>query len=719
MNTFRHDLQRKTTLIFKISITLILLLCLFFCVGSCSQIQPKICIKDGQQYCVTQDRIQVITWDACYRRGVNCMGGQCWEYAVEEFNQAIDLRHKDQRHARAYGMHFRDEYFPHRELGISLFRLGKIQESLQELELSMGHLPSARAKYYLNQVRRSSLLETGKDISPPVIHLDFLEVEYLTNQTPFQIKGIIKDDQYVSSISINQKPLFIELSEPTISFTESVDLQEGWNTIRVMAGDLVDRQTHQNINIYLDQQGPLVIFNPIQEDQVIGSDSIKLTAVVYDTSGIVSFTLNQKEALKVGLDQLCLVEQTIPLTPGIKTIPFWTQDRAGNISQGNISLFPKPRRHHLDRRLVCRSPENIKLTLNSLPAQSTGENNIYFDITHPQHEEFTTFYKEIFLEGTIEAQKGIQKIELNGKQLFNVSEIEKIVEKNRENLIQMLARQDRDIENYLQSLYKVVHSCNFYYLNQRIALKDEVTDLHLLVEDTLGNQGSQHYCIQRVPREEVLKSEQRMVLALLPLDAIAAKENTIQNYINSKLIESFISYGRFNLVEREKLPWVLIEKTIQAKGGIYQNNAAQTIGAIAAAEGVICGYIQRREDGTEILARFIEVETGLIRLFHDVFTPHENKENLHNITLGLAMKFRDAFPICTGAIIAKKRKIIRVDFGSEKGIFPGMLYNIFKDEQELIGKANIEDVREGFSEAKISERETALQVNVGYKVRTR
>ncbi|MEW5804504.1 MAG: hypothetical protein AB1847_20620 [bacterium] len=860
------------------------------------------------------------------------MEGQCWEYAIEEFQQAIDLRPKDQRQVRAYGMHFREEYFPHRELGICYYRMGRIEDAIEELELSMSQTPSARAKYYLNQGRRSYLLDNNLDTSPPVIRLELSptepsmnspvesptkspgkslvtslvklsQEEYLTNQTPFHLQGTVMDDRYVAFISVNQKPLFIELAEDTVPFSVPVDLApEGWNSVQVEARDLVDQKVQQSIRVYLDTQGPLVISHFIQQmdqppyqtegeeegageinraegetkaeaenganganetnganeaDEASGTGGtewgkprqIILTVVLYDRSGITSFKLDQRESTRTGLDQLCLIEQNISLTPGVEAISFQAQDRAGNITQGQISLLPE-RRHlkptmqpghmnhltHKDRisnvarmnrvdnmnhlaRVAwngrpdeiwpCHVPlimaeaegkgvEEDEDTLRSKDTTDEAEKNgIYFDITNPPAEDFTTHYQEIFLEGRIRTRKGIRKIELNGQQLFNVSEIQSVMEKHMEELRHKLLEQRKDPERSIQLLREAIESFNIYYLNQRITLagrnaEEKITDLNLRVEDGLGNLGSRHYRIKKVPREEILKSEQRMTLALLPFETTAASREgnsylQLQSYLNTKSLEAFISQGRFNLVEREKFPNLLIEKAIQLEqsgqpgqppgqsrqpvqpvrpgqserseqssiwsgrsiqssqsgqpaqswgGETYQADRAQKIGQMVAAEGVICGYIQKREDGTEILARFVEVKTGIIRLYHDVFTPEESRESLDTITAGLAMKFRDAFPICAGSIIARKGKVIRVDFGSEKGIFPGMIYNIFEDEQDLIARASISEVGKGSSEAEISEGEEGegnksnrgnegdkkakiSRIKAGYRVRTR
>ncbi len=303
----------------KISRTGLFILLLSF-ILCCTSPRPNTCIKDGKEYCINTDWIYVIDWDSCYRRGVSCMDGECWETAITEFRQAIDFLYEDTRNARPYGMHFRD-YFPHREIGICYLNLGRkdpinlddIREAISQLELSLDQVPSARAKYYLNQARRLYLKETNLDTLPPAIHLEFSEEESLTNQTPYKLKGTIEDDRYVASISINQEPLFIELSEPSIHFSHFVHLQEGWNIIRVVATDLVHRETEAVIRICLDQQGPSVIAKSIQPEPTAGFGQVLLSAFVYDASGIASFKLNQKEVVSSTADKILFIEEYVSL----------------------------------------------------------------------------------------------------------------------------------------------------------------------------------------------------------------------------------------------------------------------------------------------------------------------------------------------------------------------------------------------------------------------
>ncbi len=647
------------------------------------------------------------------------MEGGCWEYAIEEFKQAIRQRSGDRRNVRAYGMHFRDEYFPHREMGISYFYMGRLEEALQELELSMSHTPSARAKYYLNKTRRSYLLASGEDTRLPEIHIEFPEIhEYITNQTSFQIRGEVRDDRYVSAITVGDTPVFIEMAEPSIPFTFPVTLKEGWNTIEVVAADLIEREERRQIRVYLDSQGPLVIFKENREVQGEGEDMITVTALIYDLSGIVSFRLDQKEVPRLGMDQLCLIEEKIPWAFHDKRIPFEAEDRAGNITKGEFSLSHEKGTPHLLSRIAFLEKEGGVSFFTFTPlAQNPQRGDISFDMVYPPLNELTTYYQEIFLEGEIEAKNGINWIELNGKRLPGLNEIRSYESRNRQRLIQTLKGQEQNPERYVHLFNTILQGYTTHYLNHKICLIKDFTTLDISVEDLLGNRDSKEFRIRKILREDIFQSEQRMLLAILPfetdMDTPYDKERS--DFIHKTLYETFIQQGRFNIVEEAAMPWHIVKKGKR----IFDEDTVRQIGEITSAEGIIYGSIQKWLDGIEVNATFRDAENGEVLVFHDVFSPQDTARDLNTIISGLAIKFRDSFPMCTGTIINRDGQIIYVNMGSKDGLFPGMKCNIFIDDKELISKAVIKKVGEGVSEATLYKKTEEIEIKEGYRVRTR
>ena len=111
------------------------------------------------------------------------MDGAFYPEAITDFEAAIAQREKDQRMARTYGMHFVD-YFPHRELGVALFEAGNLERAQTEIERSLAQYPTAKARFYLDRIRKALILKEGKPVVPPRIRLDFEDPEIWTRDDP-------------------------------------------------------------------------------------------------------------------------------------------------------------------------------------------------------------------------------------------------------------------------------------------------------------------------------------------------------------------------------------------------------------------------------------------------------------------------------------------------------------------------------------------------------
>jgi tetratricopeptide (TPR) repeat protein len=115
--------------------------------------QGKVYTKDGQEYGVTSSQVWRGRWWNYYERGSSYAAGEFWFEAIADLQEAIKQRDQDQRRSRTYGLHFVD-YFPHREIGVVYYRLGRYADAIRELETSLQSAETAKAKFYLNKARR-------------------------------------------------------------------------------------------------------------------------------------------------------------------------------------------------------------------------------------------------------------------------------------------------------------------------------------------------------------------------------------------------------------------------------------------------------------------------------------------------------------------------------------------------------------------------------------
>ena len=134
------------------------------------------CVKNGKKFGVVDGNFRE-EWYSYQERGDSYLAGECYEPALADYEQAIKLRTGidraadvpgcDQRQARTYGMNFID-FFGHRGRGVALMNLGRVDDSIKELEFSLQCVESSQAQFWLDQARAKKL-QSGGDTQDPAI----------------------------------------------------------------------------------------------------------------------------------------------------------------------------------------------------------------------------------------------------------------------------------------------------------------------------------------------------------------------------------------------------------------------------------------------------------------------------------------------------------------------------------------------------------------------
>ncbi|NQT87566.1 hypothetical protein HQ560_12425, partial [bacterium] len=281
------------------------------------------------------------------KRHFNLHRGRWWNYyargrwflelgfpveASRDLHRAIRSRSSDTRSARSYGMHFWD-YFPRRELGISLFRQDRFREAIDQLQASLSSEESARAKYYLNRTRRALLERTGADARPPRIALELADGA-LVRGTTVVVRGTAEDDQFVRSVTVAGRTIFTEMAQRQIAFAEEVPLQPGKQTVEVTATDLVGQRTSLTITVTADLQPPTLSIDAavVAESghsitlDVSATDDVALREIRVGTTAVSCGGAPRRtfEGLRAELDG--------------RKLRIMAVDTAGNVSEAEIDL---------------------------------------------------------------------------------------------------------------------------------------------------------------------------------------------------------------------------------------------------------------------------------------------------------------------------------------------------------------------------------------------
>ena len=671
-------------------------------------------------------------WWNYYERGFSFAEGGYHQEAIQDLQTAVKKREDDQWRSRTYGMHFID-YFPHRELGIIYYHVGKYHEAVAELEESLRTAESAKAKYFLNRARKAVLEETEEDRLPPDLKIDSPSEGFITNQFSIALKGEVQDDHFVSYLAVNDIPLPLELSAKRVPLEKELNLKRGTNEIKVQAADLTGKTIEKVLRVEVDREGPLIII----ENHQLSGKKIILTGLLSDNTGITSFSINGQDILGNvipaetgiqnagrGLDSHLRendgylgvfsreieFQQEITLPEDTHTIVIKAQDMAENVTTGELhltSISPDSMQPAPDSIL-----KNLPLFASLLPftdgADDVAPTPYAFlesvtgkitDNTPPvisikNLADVQTVYDDvIFLEGKVSDEDEIQSLTINGESI--------------------LKRKGKDI-----------------FFNHFTRLNEGENKFHIEAVDTYRNRSQKLMLVNRkIPKIRQIGS--RMRITILPFGH-KGERSLSGDAIYDGLISAFVDQRRFNLVEREKLGEILQELRLSQTELADPDNASK-VGKIAVADAILTGTIYEGKNSIEILTRLVDTETSAIVETKDVFDQDKGMPNVMSLMQGLALKYKQSFPLLEGMVIKKERKGILTDLGNENRVKKDMGIIIFREGEELrhpvtgrvlgsepveLGEAKIENVYEAFSSA-IIKKGKSERVNVKDKVITK
>ena len=236
-----------------------------------------------------------------YFRGALLEKAEAYEDAVRDFDQAIGKREADQRNMRSYGMHFLD-YFPHREMGICLFHLKRLDEAEKELRLSLKTVESVRGKRYLKALLRTKV---SKALPQPAIKISAPERHDVPTRETL-VKGTVEAPAYLDWLSIGGVRRELDLPQKGYAFSRLLALADGANRIELVAQDLAGQRTTQTIELRVDTKPPLIaVFSDrcaIDDDTGVASveiNGVRRKPTRVESDGVQIFDVPSAGPLKI------------------------------------------------------------------------------------------------------------------------------------------------------------------------------------------------------------------------------------------------------------------------------------------------------------------------------------------------------------------------------------------------------------------------------------
>jgi len=312
---------------------------LLYFVKGCQIIPDQLPIeKNGKIYGVTKGLFQHNSWDY-YERGLSFAKGGFWNEAAIDLQKAISLNYKDQWNARTYGWRFID-YFPHRELGIAKYYLGKYKESIEELVTSRDMVKTAKTEMYIDRVRKKIIEQKTGDSQRPKIFITSPDKYFVTNDFFVTIHGLAIDNHFVSSIKVKDNNIRIDISEKEIPFHVKCPIDSGEDEIPITVTDLFGNTSKTFINFRVDRLGPVISIDEHSKNN-ISQTKFVLKAAIFDESGLKELIINKKKKILCNESKMFNLKKIVLLQPGTKEIHLEAIDSLGNSTDATINCIDK------------------------------------------------------------------------------------------------------------------------------------------------------------------------------------------------------------------------------------------------------------------------------------------------------------------------------------------------------------------------------------------
>ncbi|GAB4344726.1 MAG: hypothetical protein Kow0089_21480 [Desulfobulbaceae bacterium] len=266
-------------------------------------------------------------WYEYYERGRILASTGYAAKAKMDFNHAIAGQQEDRLLISLPEGHLAD-YLPHRELGIALFRAGKLDDALDELTESLRTAATSRAILYFNRVRAAQVEMEERDMGPPEIYFEGPSGRRTSSGFTYSVKGVVHDDTGIARITLDDYPLPPEIAKRQRVFSVETPLTEGLNSIAVAAVDLAGKHASRTLDILCDHSGPV-----IELFETKGEPEPSVRGIVSDPSGLRSLVVNGQPWTVTGRHQA----YNFAISPDEKTgLTFVATDKAGNITASRI-----------------------------------------------------------------------------------------------------------------------------------------------------------------------------------------------------------------------------------------------------------------------------------------------------------------------------------------------------------------------------------------------
>ena len=604
-------------------------------------------------------------WWNYYDRALERSDTGDWEGARSDLQRALQLRDRDQRRARTYGMHFQD-YFPHRELGVVWHHLGQPEKALHELEVSYRQEESAKGAYYLNIIR-SGLLKSRRTVpKPPVILLEAPSGDTVTRDIVLPVRGRVTAEGLVAAVKIDGIPVQFDLARNEVSFMSTVPVDEDTGQITIEAVDLAGGTTRLEVPVRIDRAGPSFTLAAI--GRIPGnSRKVHLRGMFTDNSGVRELVINGSRVTPPadGVE----FDTVVTLDREAASVHMEATDRLGN--QTVIELDPDQ-----EQAALREGGKRVLAALNGPGGLFSSDREPPVVALKDSADLAAVYIDRYYVEGEVFDNDRVERVTVNGRE------------------VQILKGR------------KV-------FFSRMVRLKEGNNRIVVEAFDGSGNRKSSEFNVKRVvPAARQVSA--RMSVTVLPFSG-RVKNPAVQEMADDFLFAALVEQKRFKVVEREKLKQLLQEQKL-AREHLTDPDHSLRVGRLISADTLLATTIAEGTRSVEIVSRLINSETGEVMETKDAYVEDKSLSAVRDLMDGLAARFAHSFPVLEGTVVKRDRQSIFTDLGSTTGVRTSMGAAVFRRGKEIkhpvtgkslgwdmvsVSTGIFEDVQEGFSKVRL------------------
>jgi tetratricopeptide (TPR) repeat protein/TolB-like protein len=681
-------------------------------------------------------------WQAAYLKGLDFMAAQRWQAAVQAFDQAIQGNPREDGTVRLYGLHY--GYFPHRNKGIALSRLGRWEDAIRALEESLRQGFSEEATSYLERARARQ----------PVVELprifrgtwwDYYERGLLYGERglwnaaikDFQaaLKARGQEDRVARTYGVSFLEYFPQ-REMGVALYYDAQYTAAVQTLERSLATAPTAKAAYYLNVARaallrqsrpDPHPPQLTLTAPRDGLLTNLSTVEVQGTAESKNFVAAVAINGEPLLLETAAVRVPFAVTVPLASGPNVIEVVARDLIGNETTAAVRVL-------VDREGPVVAIQRVgPVAGGRLRFDGTVSDNTRLDWLQVNG-------RRIPLSGTVESRFSAELP--GGGETILIEAADTIGNLTRARLPIPAVPRQRGSRQPPQAVPVMWPSARPVFFHTRgpptidvESLPAEVQDENLSIGwsvtavtalatvkineeaktvrqaeastlqifshllpllageniitisavDRAGQKASKTVKVIR-KTAEVDQIGSRLSVAVLPFQPMGQVPELYQGTYQA-VEAALVNQRRFRIVDRVELEKSLKELRLSQTELVDQATAVR-VGKLAAAEAILMGtvreYVHASTRQVEILVRLVNTETSTVLVATGVFDPDPSPDSFRQKMRELTVKLREFYPLVNGLVIKVLNRRVAAGLGGQQGVRPDMKVIVYLEGEPLI-----------------------------------